>query len=81
EPTLPITPYGRGPGYEPGHAGGAGDPMIALTALWDMTGMPVVSIPVTWGAGVSLVGPRGGEASLLQVALDLQCHALGVPTY
>ena len=62
EPTLPIEPYGRGPGYDRGHAGGPGDPMIALTALWDLTGMPVASLPVTWSAGVSLIAPRGGEA-------------------
>jgi aspartyl-tRNA(Asn)/glutamyl-tRNA(Gln) amidotransferase subunit A len=79
EPTLPIVPYGRGPGYDRGHAGGAGDPMIALTALWDMTGMPVAALPVTWEAGISLVAPRGGEASLVRAAIDLQEHALGAP--
>ncbi len=62
EPTLPIVPYGRGPGYERGHPAGPGDPMIALTALWDMTGMPVAALPVTWQAGISLVAPRGREA-------------------
>ena len=55
EPTLPIVPYERGPGYDPGHAGGPGDPMISLTALWDMTGMPVVCLPVSWQVGISLV--------------------------
>jgi hypothetical protein len=30
-------------------------------------------------AGVSLVGPRGDEASIVQVAIDLQEHALGIP--
>ena len=79
EPTLPIVPYGRGPGYDRGHAGGAGDPMIALTALWDMTGMPVAALPVTWEAGVSLIAPRGGEATLIGAAINLQEHALGVP--
>ena len=54
EPTLPIVPYGRGPGYDRGRAGGAGDPMIALTAIWDMTGMPVACLPVSWDAGISL---------------------------
>ena len=53
--------------------------MIALTALWDMTGMPAVSLPVTWSVGVSLIGPRGREAALTQVAIDLQEHALGIP--
>ncbi len=79
EPTLPIVPYARGDGYDRGHAGGAGDPMIALTALWDMTGMPVGALPVTWEAGVSLIAPGGHEASLLQVAIDLQEHRLGIP--
>lgn len=79
EPTLPIKPSERGPGYDRGHPGGAGDPMIALTALWDMTGMPVASLPVSWCVGVSLVAPRGGEAPLVQAAIDLQEHALGTP--
>jgi len=79
EPTLPLLPGRRGDGYEPGHAGGAGDPMIALSALWDMTGMPVASLPVSWQIGISLVAPRGCEAPLLQAALDLQEHELGVP--
>ncbi len=74
EPTLPIVPYERGPGYDRGHAGGPGDPMIALTALWDMTGMPVVTLPAKWNVGVSLIAPRGQEAPLTQIALDLQEH-------
>jgi aspartyl-tRNA(Asn)/glutamyl-tRNA(Gln) amidotransferase subunit A len=77
EPTLPIVPYERGPGYDRGHAGGPGDPMIALTSLWDMTGMPVAALPVTWEAGISLIAPRGQEAPLVQAAIDLQEHALG----
>jgi Asp-tRNA(Asn)/Glu-tRNA(Gln) amidotransferase A subunit family amidase len=81
EPTLPILPVARGVGYDRGHAGGPGDPFIALTALWDMTGMPVASLPVTWNVGVSLVAPRGGEAALVQAAIDLQEHALGVPVW
>jgi Asp-tRNA(Asn)/Glu-tRNA(Gln) amidotransferase A subunit family amidase len=55
--------------------------MIALTALWDMTGMPVASLPVTWETGISLVAPRGREAPLTQAAIDLQEHALGVPVW
>jgi aspartyl-tRNA(Asn)/glutamyl-tRNA(Gln) amidotransferase subunit A len=81
EPTLAILPYERGHGYDRGHAGGAGDPMIALSALWDMTGMPVASLPVTWQVGVSLIAPRGRERPLVQAALDLQAHALGVPEF
>ncbi len=80
EPTLPITPYGRGPGYDRGHAGGPGDPMIALTALWDMTGMPVVTLPVKWNVAVSLIGPRGHEAPLVQAGIDLQEHRLPIPS-
>lgn len=79
EPTLPILPYERGPGYECGHAGGAGDPLIELTALWDMTGMPVAALPVSWNVGVSMIAPRGQEAPLVQAAIDLQEHALGIP--
>jgi aspartyl-tRNA(Asn)/glutamyl-tRNA(Gln) amidotransferase subunit A len=81
EPTLPIVPYGRGPGYDRGHAGGSGDPMIALTAMWDLTGMPVAALPVTWEAGVSLVAPRGREAALVAAAIDLQESALPAPRW
>jgi aspartyl-tRNA(Asn)/glutamyl-tRNA(Gln) amidotransferase subunit A len=81
EPTLPIVPYERGPGYDPGHAGGPGDPMVALTALWDMTGMPVACMPVTWETGISLIAPRGREPDLIQPAIDLQEHGLGVPVW
>jgi aspartyl-tRNA(Asn)/glutamyl-tRNA(Gln) amidotransferase subunit A len=81
EPTLPIVPYARGEGYERGHAGGPGDPMIALTALWDLTGMPVAALPVTWEAGVSLIAPRGREAEVAQVAIDLQEHRLPAPVW
>ena len=79
EPTLPILPLERGPGYERGHPAGPGDPLIAFTAHWDMTGMPVVSLPVGWSVGMSLGAPRGHEASLTQIAIDLQAHALGIP--
>jgi aspartyl-tRNA(Asn)/glutamyl-tRNA(Gln) amidotransferase subunit A len=78
EPTLPITPYERGPGYDRGHAGGAGDPMIALTALWDMTAMPVACVPLAWNVGLSLIAPSGHEAVAVQAAIDLQEHALGI---
>jgi len=81
EPTLPLVPYARGPGYERGHAGGADDPMIALSALWDMTGMPVAALPVTESVGISLVAPQGCEAPLIQAAIDLQEHGLGVPVW
>lgn len=79
EPTLILTPPARGEGYERGHAGGAGDPMIALTALWDMTGTPVVALPVTWQAGISLIAPSGGEAVAIQAGIDLQEHRLAPP--
>jgi aspartyl-tRNA(Asn)/glutamyl-tRNA(Gln) amidotransferase subunit A len=79
EPTMPIVPYERGPGYDRFLANASGDPMISLTALWDMTGMPAAALPVTWEAGVSLIARRGREASLLRAAIDLQEHSLGVP--
>jgi aspartyl-tRNA(Asn)/glutamyl-tRNA(Gln) amidotransferase subunit A len=79
EPTVPILPLERGPGYDRGHPAGPGDPLIAFTALWDMTGMPVACLPVSWCVGISLVGPREGEAPLVQAAIDLQEHALGIP--
>lgn len=79
EPTLPILPLERGPGYERGHPAGPGDPLIAFTALWDMTGMPVVALPVSWPVGMSLAAPRGHEVQLTQIAIDVQEHALGVP--
>jgi len=44
-----------------------------------MTGMPVVCLPTSWCVGMSLVAPRGREASLIQAAIDLQEHALGIP--
>jgi aspartyl-tRNA(Asn)/glutamyl-tRNA(Gln) amidotransferase subunit A len=81
EPTLPILPLERGVGYERGHPAGRGDPLIALTALWDMTGMPVASLPVSWSIGISLIAPRGSEATLTQIAIDLQEHVLGTPAW
>ena len=55
--------------------------MIALTAIWDLTGMPVAALPVTWEAGVSLVAPRGHEARLVSAAIDLQESALPAPRW
>jgi Asp-tRNA(Asn)/Glu-tRNA(Gln) amidotransferase A subunit family amidase len=79
EPTLPVLPPRRGEGYARGHAGGAGDPLIALTALWGLTGMPVVSLPVSAHVGVSLIGPLGAEAAVVRVGVDLQERALPPP--
>jgi aspartyl-tRNA(Asn)/glutamyl-tRNA(Gln) amidotransferase subunit A len=81
EPTLPIVPYRRGRGYDRGHASGAGDPLIALTALWDMTGMPVACLPVTPHVGMSLIAPRGAEGPLVQAAIDLQANELAAPVW
>lgn len=85
EPTVPLVAPLRGSGYEPGHAGGQGDPLIALTATWDLTGFPVTAVPAGLGArsglpvGVSLIAPRGAEPRLVQAAIDLQEHALPPP--
>jgi aspartyl-tRNA(Asn)/glutamyl-tRNA(Gln) amidotransferase subunit A len=78
EPTVPMTARPRGDGYDPGHLGGEGDPLIALTGTWNFTGFPVVALPAGLGArsqlpvGVSLVGLPDAEPLLAQVAIDLQ---------
>jgi hypothetical protein len=68
----------RGSGYDPGHAGGEGDPLIALTSIWNLTGFPAAALPAGIGrrtglpVGVSLVARRGAEAPLVRAAIDLQ---------
>ena len=85
EPTVPLVAEERGAGYDRGHAGGPGDPLIALTATWDITGFPVAALPAGLGArtglpvGVSLVARPGDEHRLIQGAVDLQEHALAPP--
>jgi aspartyl-tRNA(Asn)/glutamyl-tRNA(Gln) amidotransferase subunit A len=85
EPTTPITAPERGPGYESGHPAGQGDPLITLTAAWNATGFPVASLPGGLGrhsrlpAGISVIGPRGADARVLQIGIDLQEHALHPP--
>jgi aspartyl-tRNA(Asn)/glutamyl-tRNA(Gln) amidotransferase subunit A len=85
EPTAPLVAQVRGKGYERGHAGGEGDPLIALTSTWDLTGFPAAALPAGVGrraglpVGISLVAPRGAESPLVQAAIDLQEHALPPP--
>jgi aspartyl-tRNA(Asn)/glutamyl-tRNA(Gln) amidotransferase subunit A len=85
EPTVPPVAHVRGAGYDPSHLGGEGDPLIALTAAWNLTGFPVAALPAGVGSrsglpvGVSLIAPRGAEAVVVQAAIDLQEHALGPP--
>ncbi|MGG7381855.1 hypothetical protein ACQ7B2_24955, partial [Escherichia coli] len=61
------------------------DPHILLTFAWNLTGFPVAALPAGLGArsglpvGVSLIGPRGAEAGVVQAAIDLQEHALAPP--
>jgi aspartyl-tRNA(Asn)/glutamyl-tRNA(Gln) amidotransferase subunit A len=82
EPTVPPVAQVRGAGYDAGHLGGEGDPLIELTALWNLTGFPVAALPAGVGmrsglpVGVSLVGVRGAEPVVVQAAIDLQEHAL-----
>jgi aspartyl-tRNA(Asn)/glutamyl-tRNA(Gln) amidotransferase subunit A len=82
EPTVPMTAEQRGDGYDPGHLGGQGDPLIAFTATWNFTGFPVVAFPAGLGSrsrlpvGVSLIGPPDSEPSLVQAAIDLQAAEL-----
>jgi hypothetical protein len=40
-----------------------------------------VSLPIEWNVGVSVIAPRGRDAVAIQVALDLQEHALGIPCW
>lgn len=52
-------------------------PMIAYTALWNVTGNPAASVPAGIGPdglplAVQLVGPRAGETTLLSVAAQLE---------
>ncbi len=82
EPTTKCTAPIRGVGYDSGRLGGAGDPLIELTATWDVTGFPVAALPAGIGdrsgmpVGISLIAPRGAEARVLQIGIDLQAHAL-----
>jgi aspartyl-tRNA(Asn)/glutamyl-tRNA(Gln) amidotransferase subunit A len=82
EPTVCGTAPLRGDGYDSGHLGGDGDPLIRLTATWNATGFPVASLPGGLGrrsglpAGVSLIAPRGADTRVLQIGIDLQEHAL-----
>jgi aspartyl-tRNA(Asn)/glutamyl-tRNA(Gln) amidotransferase subunit A len=85
EPTAPVVAHVRGKGYERGHAGGEGDPLISLTSTWDLTGFPAAALPAGVGrraglpVGISLVAPQGAESPLAQAAIDLQEHALPPP--
>lgn len=82
EPTSPCTAPVRGDGYDSGRLGGDGDPLIQLTALWNVTGFPVAAFPAGTGSrtglpvGVSLIAPRGAEARVLRIGALLQEHAL-----
>jgi aspartyl-tRNA(Asn)/glutamyl-tRNA(Gln) amidotransferase subunit A len=83
EATVPVTAGPRTVGYEP--ALPTPDPLILLTFTWDMTGFPAVALPAGVGrrsglpVGVSLIGPRGREAPLVQAGIDLQEHELEAP--
>ena len=85
EPTCVIPAPVRGPGYDSGHLGGEGDPLIVLTSTWNFTGFPAVALPAGIGrrsglpVGVSLVGVPDGEPALVQLAVDLQERELPPP--
>jgi aspartyl-tRNA(Asn)/glutamyl-tRNA(Gln) amidotransferase subunit A len=82
EPTVPLTARPRGDGYDPGHLGGEGDPLIAFSATWNFTRFPVATLPAGLGprsglpVGVSIVGLPDAEPQLVQIAIDLQAHEL-----
>jgi aspartyl-tRNA(Asn)/glutamyl-tRNA(Gln) amidotransferase subunit A len=85
EPTVPMTAPLRGEGYDPGHLGGEGDPLIAFTATWNFTRFPVVTLSAGLGprtglpVGASLVGVPDAEPLLVQAAIDLQASELPPP--
>jgi aspartyl-tRNA(Asn)/glutamyl-tRNA(Gln) amidotransferase subunit A len=85
EPTVPMTAPIRGDGYDPGHLGGEGDPLIAFTATWNFTRFPVVTLSAGIGTrtglpvGVSLIGVPDAEPQLVQIAIDLQERELPTP--
>jgi aspartyl-tRNA(Asn)/glutamyl-tRNA(Gln) amidotransferase subunit A len=85
EPTVPMTARRRGDGYDPGHLGGEGDPLIVFTTTWNFAGFPVATLPAGLGrasglpVGVSLVAPHDGEPVVVQAAIDLQEHELPAP--
>jgi aspartyl-tRNA(Asn)/glutamyl-tRNA(Gln) amidotransferase subunit A len=85
EPTVPVTAQIRGDGYDPGHLGGEGDPLIAFTATWNFTRFPVVTFSAGVGSrsglpvGASLIGLPDAEPLLAQIAIDLQEHELATP--
>lgn len=52
-------------------------PMVAYTALWNVTGNPAASVPVGLAddglpVGVQLVGRRDDETTLLALAAQLE---------
>jgi aspartyl-tRNA(Asn)/glutamyl-tRNA(Gln) amidotransferase subunit A len=85
EPTVPMTAPIRGDGYDPGHLGGEGDPLIAFTATWNFTRFPVVTLSAGLGprfglpVGVSLIGVPDSEPVLAQIGIDVQEHELPTP--
>jgi aspartyl-tRNA(Asn)/glutamyl-tRNA(Gln) amidotransferase subunit A len=85
EPTVPMTAALRGDGYDPGHLGGEGDPLIAFSATWNFTRFPVVTLSAGLGprsglpVGASLIGVPDAEPRLVQIAIDLQERELPPP--
>jgi aspartyl-tRNA(Asn)/glutamyl-tRNA(Gln) amidotransferase subunit A len=82
EPTSVVPAPRRGHGYDSGQLGGEGDPLIVLTSTWNFTGFPAVALPAGVGSrsglpvGVSLIGVPDAEPALVQLAIDIQQHAL-----
>lgn len=55
----------------------AATPMVAFTAIWNVTGHPAASVPAGIGEdglplSVQLVGPRDGEPRLLSLSAQLE---------
>ncbi|MGW4364032.1 amidase [Nocardia takedensis] len=64
----------------------AAAPMVAYTALWNVTGHPAASVPAGLGAdglpsAVQLIGPADGETVILSVAAQLEAARPPVRAY
>ncbi|MGK8508080.1 amidase [Nocardia asiatica] len=78
-PTIAIRPPRLGvlDGANTARAQLASVPMVAYTAIWNVTGHPAASVPAGVGddglpLAVQLVGPTNGETTILPIAAQLE---------
>jgi len=76
-PAIPLDWYSRS-GGSPWEQFLRDEALVPLsTALPNITGLPAISLPLSWSAestpiGVQIIGPPAGEALLLQIAAQLE---------